>query len=164
MLIPFENISPNARIWIYQSSRNFTVAEKVVIETELQQFTHKWEAHQQPLTASYQILYNRFIVLAVDENYMAASGCSIDKSVEVIRKLSTSLQIDLFDRLTVNYLTHNEWLSCKTAEIKNKVALGEFTPTTMVFNTLAQTKKDLETKMLVPSEETWLKKYFVPVA
>jgi hypothetical protein len=164
MFTPFENLSIHARVWIYQSSRNFTVAEKTVIDTELQQFTSKWEAHQQPLNASYQVLHNRFIVLAVDENYTAASGCSIDKSTEVIRKLSTALQIDLFDRLSVNYLSKGEWLSCKASELKNKINLGEFTPQTMVFNTLAQTKKDLETKMLVPAEETWLKKYFVPVA
>jgi hypothetical protein len=36
------------------------------------------------LVSSYQLKYNRFIILAVDQDVQSATGCSIDASVEFI--------------------------------------------------------------------------------
>jgi hypothetical protein len=40
--------------------------------------------HGTSLVSSYQLKYNRFIILAVDQDVQSATGCSIDASVEFI--------------------------------------------------------------------------------
>jgi hypothetical protein len=170
MFVPFENISPQARIWAYQIPRNLTEAETKTVSNILHDFVQNWQAHQQNLQASYQILHNRFIILAVDEHFEAASGCSIDKSVAVVRQISTLLNVDLFDRLSINYLNHsqnisdnlsnNTWETAKVASLKTKIEKQEFTANTIIFNSLVQTKQDLLTNGIVEASKTWVKKYF----
>jgi hypothetical protein len=43
--------------------------------------------HGTSLESSYQLKYNRFIILAVNQDVQAATGCSIDSSVEFIQSL-----------------------------------------------------------------------------
>jgi hypothetical protein len=159
MFIPFDNLSPQAKIWIYSSPRNFSDLEYAKMIEIIHHFVENWESHQQKLQASYQILDRRFIILAVDESVTKASGCSIDKSVEIIRQLSAILEVDLFDRLSINYTKGQEWQSCKTQDLKNKVMQQEFTNETLVFNTLAQSKEELTANTTLKVAETWLKKY-----
>jgi hypothetical protein len=73
-----------SKIWIYQSNRKFSDAEFSEIETDLQAFLENW-AHTTSLVSSYQLKYNRFIILAVDQDVQTATGCSIDSSVEFIQ-------------------------------------------------------------------------------
>jgi hypothetical protein len=44
-------------------------------------------AYGTSLESSYQLKYNRFIILAVNQDVQAATGCSIDSSVEFIQSL-----------------------------------------------------------------------------
>ena len=67
MYIPFENLPEESRIWIYQSNRKFSDAEFSEIETDLQLFLNDWAAHGTSLESSYLLKYNRFIVLAVNQ-------------------------------------------------------------------------------------------------
>ena len=60
--------------------------------------------------ASGSVLMNQLVVLAVDQDVMNASGCSIDSSVRLMKQLGTELKVDFFDRLFV--------LISKEAEIK----------------------------------------------
>ncbi len=166
MFIPFENLSPQARLWTYQANRSFSETELVTITETLHNFVQHWETHQQPLQASFQIIHNRFIVLAVEENYQAASGCSIDKSVEIMKQLSTTLQIDLFDRLLINYQENlkdnlvQTWKSAQMTSLKAKITAKELTEDTIIFNTLVQTKQELVENVFVKASQTWIKRYF----
>jgi chemotaxis regulatin CheY-phosphate phosphatase CheZ len=96
MYIPFENLPEDSKIWIYQSNRKFSDAEFSEIETEVKSFLESWEAHSVSLESSYQMKYNRFIILAVNQEVQAATGCSIDKSVMFIQKLEQKYNVDLF--------------------------------------------------------------------
>ena len=87
MLIPFENLPLESKIWIYQSNRKFSDAEFSEIEADVISFLEKWEAHSVGLESSYQLKYNRFIIIAVNQEVQAATGCSIDSSVQFIQKL-----------------------------------------------------------------------------
>lgn len=80
MYIPFENLPDESKIWIYQSNRKFSDEEMAEIETDLKAFVENWAAHGTSLEASYQLKYNRFIILAVNQEVQNATGCSIDSS------------------------------------------------------------------------------------
>ena len=85
MYVPFENLPPESKVWIYQSNRKFTEEEWSAIETDLKAFIDSWSAHGTGLEASYLLKYYRFIILAVNQEVQIATVCSIDKSVEFIQ-------------------------------------------------------------------------------
>ena len=103
MYVPFENLPAESKIWIYQSNRKFTDAEFATIETDLKTFIESWAAHGKSLEASYQLKYNRFIILAVNQEVQAATGCSIDASVEFIQSLEKKYTVDLLDKMNVTF-------------------------------------------------------------
>ena len=95
MYIPFDNLPEESKIWIYQSNRKFSDEEMAEIEVGLKDFVENWAAHGTGLEASYQLKYNRFIILAVNQEIQMATGCSIDSSVQFIQNLEQKYSVDL---------------------------------------------------------------------
>jgi len=143
MFIPFENIADQARVWIYQSNRPLSSDEVRFISEETQQFIASWTAHNQQLQASFQLLENLFLVLSVDETNSQASGCSIDKSVHFIQYLEEKLNLSFTDRSKIAIMVNDELTLISFNEFKNQLKAGVHTENTMIFNTLAKTKKDI---------------------
>ena len=100
----FEGFAPNSRTWVYQASRNLTDAEAAEVKQVACTFAADWKSHGAPLKAAADVLYDRFLVMMVNEDAGSASGCSIDSSVAQVRSIGQKLNIDLFDRMTLAYL------------------------------------------------------------
>jgi hypothetical protein len=62
------------------------------------------------MTADSVVLLNRFVIIAADEDRLAASGCSIDSSVRFIKQLGQEFNLDFFNRLMVYVLREREIL------------------------------------------------------
>ena len=103
MLVDFKDLPDSSRIWIYQSNRSFSEVELVEIRAALDQFLSEWTAHGSDLNAGYEIPYNRFIVIALDQSIAGATGCSIDASVRFIQSLEQKYTVDLLDKMNVSY-------------------------------------------------------------
>ena len=95
MMINFDEMPNDSRIWIYQSNRKFSQSEENEISIKIQTFLKDWTAHGSNLFSSYCIRYNRFIVIALNETKNKATGCSIDASVALIQSLEKDYGIDL---------------------------------------------------------------------
>jgi len=103
----FPQLPDTSRVWMYVSDRLFDATESNYIQDALSDFTqNKWATHGTKLMASGSVLMNQLVVLAVDEEVMNASGCSIDSSVRLMKQLGSELQVDFFNRLFV--LVSNE--------------------------------------------------------
>jgi hypothetical protein len=156
MFVPFNELPGTSRIWIYQCNRELKADEVSEIKTLAENFAGIWTAHQATLHASFDILHNIFLVLAVDENKNDASGCSIDKSISFIRHLEQRFNISFFDRLGVAFRIGQE-VKVKTLNdflnFYNKENLADSLP---VFNNLVFTKEDLKTKWEIPLKESWI--------
>jgi hypothetical protein len=161
MFVPFETLSNNARLWIFQGERKFSQEELTIISNRLQLFSNDWSAHGQPLRASFQVKEDRFILLAVDESLHQASGCSIDDSVHVIREIGTLINQDLFRRDLVWFKVGDKVDSVKVSNLKTAFKEGNWGENTLTFNTLAATKDQLAELWQVPAKNTWLKRYMV---
>ncbi|NLR90517.1 hypothetical protein [Flammeovirga agarivorans] len=156
-----DTLADSSRLWIYQSNRAFTSEEITLIKNSLLQFTESWNAHGSDLQSSFDIPYNQFIVIAVDENTAAASGCSIDKCVGVIKQIESHLNISLFERTTIAYLQEEEVATFKLNEAKQLVSEGTITPTTKIFDNTVLNLGDFKSKWIVDAGNSWLKRYFV---
>ncbi len=161
MYIEFDSLPAQARVWIYQASRDFTDSEVLEISTALQNFVSQWQAHGADLQASFQIMYNRFIIIGANQDFHAPSGCSIDASVAVIRQIEEHLSISLFERTQIPFkATNNEIQTIPMSQLKEKIAIGEVNLDSVTFNNLVENIGQLKTKWEVPAKETWLKRYF----
>lgn len=164
MFVPFDALEDSARVWIYQSGRKFTETEKKTISQTLSSFTQQWAAHGSPLKTSFTILYDQFIVLAVDENFNEASGCSIDSSVHVMKAMDEEYSLGLFDRTQVAFLKSGIVMMMKLSELPRGLAENIWQQETLTFNNLIMTKSELANKWIVPTRETWLKRYLTKIA
>jgi len=87
------DLPAHARLWVYKTARDLSHAEQNLVRDRGAAFTSSWAAHGSPLDAVVDVLHNRFVVLAVDEDQALASGCSIDKSVGFIKQLEHDLNL-----------------------------------------------------------------------
>lgn len=151
-----------SRVWVYQSNRAFTSSEVSQINNELELFISTWNAHGSELDASFTIEKNQFIIISVDESVHAASGCSIDKSVGVVRNIESTYNLNLFDRTNIAFLSDSdgEVKTFKLSETKAKVSDGVLLPSTKIFDNTIQTLGDFRNKWLIEAENSWLKRYF----
>ncbi len=160
MYIPFENLPEESRIWIYQSNRKFSDDEVTEIENDLTAFVEEWSAHGTSLEASFILQYNRFIILAVNQEVQQATGCSIDKSVEFIQALEQKYKVDLLDKMNVTYrqgeyITHKSLLDFKRMAKEKAVSSN-----TIVFNNLVNTIEEWKESWEIPAAESWHSRFF----
>lgn len=160
MIIPFENLPLESRIWIYQSNRKFSDEEMTEIESAVKDFVENWAAHGTSLEASYLIKYNRFIIFAVNQEVQAASGCSIDSSVQFIQELEQKYHVDLLDKMNVTF-KNGEFIAHKSLIDFKKMAKDKaVTGATIVFNNLVNTIEEFNEAWEVPAEESWHSRFF----
>ncbi|MBB5395698.1 ABC transporter ATPase [Mucilaginibacter sp. AK015] len=147
--------SSHSRVWIYQSDRKLTDAEVLQAQVLLDNFTAGWAAHGNKLLTKAEIRYNRFFILMVDESQAGASGCSIDSSVNFMKKLEQQFGISLFDRFNLAYRDGEEIRSVPRHQFEELLKTGRITTETIVFNNLAQNLTELQTKWEVPFKDSW---------
>ncbi len=155
MLVPFEDLPNDSRIWIYQSNRKFSDVEVEFITKETKEFLKQWTAHGSELEAGFEIKYHRFIVIGLNQANASASGCSIDTSVRFIQSLERALGVDLLDKMNVTFYS-GDFIAHKTLmEFKEMAKKKSVSPNTVVFNNLVNTKEEYLEFWEVPAKESW---------
>jgi hypothetical protein len=161
-LLP-DNFSGNSRVWIYQSSRLFTLSESLEIESLLNKFSAEWRSHGAEVDAYANLFFGQFVVLMVDESRAGVSGCSTDSSVRFIKSIGEQFKVDFFNRTQLAFYVKNKIqllpMSQLTYAIQNHFIDGN----TLYFNNLVQNKIELEESWIVPIKNSWLgKKLHLP--
>ena len=111
------------------------------------------------MKASFKLFFDQFIVLAADEGYNAASGCSIDGSVRALKSIGLRCGIDFFNRNAVAFKTENEIVLVPSASLRQKYKEGFWNEKTLIFNNIIATKEELEKVWILPADKTWLKRF-----
>ena len=122
----------SSRVWVYQSNRFFSSDEIKFVQDKLKSFIQGWNNHGTNLTADAFVVSPSFVILAVNESDINASGCSIDSSVRFIKQIGEELKIDFFNRLKVLIENNNEF------KYVSLHALADYDDCN-TFNTLVQT-------------------------
>lgn len=155
MIVDFKDLPDSSRVWIFQANRSFNEDELEQIQPKILAFLKDWTAHGQALQAAFEIRYNRFIVLGLDESQASASGCSIDKSVHFIQSLEKEYNVDLLDKMNVSFKS-GEFVAHKPLlDFKKMVKQKAVSPQTIVFNNLVNTKAEYKELWEVPITESW---------
>ena len=160
MLKPFEELSEESKIWIYQSNRKFSDEEFSEIETSLQTFLENWSAHGTSLECGYQLKYNRFIIIAVDQENQMATGCSIDASVQFIQSLEAKYSVDLLDKMNVTFKNGEHIAHKSLIDFKKMAKDKAVTENTIVFNNLVNNIEEYNESWETAAIDSWHSRFF----
>ena len=153
-------MNEQAKIWIYQANKTFSNDQISQLRSMLFDFTNGWTAHNQQLQADFEIKYNRFIILTVDESQAGASGCSIDKSVHLMKQIEQKFNIDLFDRFNIAWKDGEIVKSASREEFEELIKEGVINSETIVFNNLVPTYSAYLNNWEIPFKNSWHSKVF----
>ncbi len=159
MYIPFENLPTHARVWVYQADRKMFASEEEAVSAAMKSFCEQWVAHGQPLQTSFKIEFNQFLIVAVDEGFNNASGCSIDGSVRMLKGFQVKLNLHFLDPSKIAFLIESKICLFSRTELKALFAKGQLTNATPTFNNLVATKADFENQWKIATEKSWMAKY-----
>lgn len=152
------NFSPASRVWVYQSSRLFTMGEALEIEDLLNDFVQSWKSHGYPVKGASYLFFGQFIILMADETDTGVGGCSTDSSVRFIKEIESRFKVNMFDRNNLAFVIKDKIQLLPFSQVQyafeNKFITGE----TIYFNNLVASKEELETNWLIPLKESWLAK------
>lgn len=160
MYVSFDQLSDEARIWIYQANRPLQPEETSTLLPMTREFLERWAAHGRPLQCSATLLYDQFLVLAVEESYQGATGCSVDASVQFVRQLEQTFQISLLDRTQIAFRRTNDTVVTSLNQLKAQIQAGAADADLLVFDNTITQKAALANQWLIPVKESWLGKYF----
>ena len=153
MYLPSNALSENSRIWIYQSDRELTTEEQSNLRSELEKFVSEWTAHNVALSGSFEVLHDRFIVIMIDESKTSASGCSIDKCFNFLKKMESQMNVNFMNRLLLAYKDQDAIKLLPKNKFEELLKAGQLTEETIVFNNLIEKKSELKTKWQIPVKE-----------
>ena len=155
MLVPFNQLPDEARIWIYPSDRPFRAEEITKINEALSSFLAQWTAHSQSLEAGFVLPHDRFIVIGINQKTTQASGCSIDSSVRFIQDFEKQFDIVLLDKMNVTFKQGAYFVHKQLNEFRKMAKSKAVTKETIVFNNLVDNKGDFLKFWEVPSAQSW---------
>ena len=70
-LIP-EDFDPSSKVWIYQSSRLFTMGEALEIEDMMNDFVDNWNSHGEKVKGYANLIFGQFLIIMADETQAGA--------------------------------------------------------------------------------------------
>ena len=156
-LLP-EDFSPDSRVWVYQSSRLFTLKEALEIEVMLHHFTLQWKSHGVAVKGAGFLFFGQFIILMADERVSGISGCSTDSSVRLIKEVEQQFKVTMFDRNTLAFVLKDKVELLPLMELQYAIDNKFINAETLYFNNLVQNKEELEKNWIIPIRDSWLAK------
>ncbi|MDO5614676.1 MAG: hypothetical protein Q4G16_00675 [Cruoricaptor ignavus] len=143
------------RVLVYPASRPFTAKESKTIAEKLYDFLGSWAAHGKPLSSSFKIEKNQFIIIAIDEEKEVASGCSMDALNGLMRELDSEFSLGLFDRMKASFVENGEVKTMKLQDFRTALKNGTISQDIEVFDFSKSTYVAFLSDFLLPLKRSW---------
>lgn len=99
--IDFEALPDHGRLWVFPASRPLTDEEVRRTVDVVDDFLEGWAAHGVPLQSARELRDAHFLLVGVDVDAEAPSGCSIDALVNRLKALGEELDVSFVDHSPV---------------------------------------------------------------
>jgi len=152
----FENMSDEAKVWIYTAGRALLDIEVKQLNDALQAFAIRWESHGKNLNSAAAVQYDRFLVFMVDKGGQGkACGRAIDNSIRFIQQLEKEFGIEFLNRMLLPFEENGRVQICHKDDLNDKLASGLIRDDTIVFNTMVKTKYEYLHDFKIPYAKSW---------
>ena len=154
--IDFDGLPDHGRLWVFPLSRDLTPEERTSVLGLVDAFLDQWAAHGVPLRSARELRAGRFLLVGVDVDAEAPSGCSIDALVNRLRALGTELGVTFIDHAPVWFRDGDGIRAVSRAEFRALADAGETSPETRVFDTsLTVVGQARRGELERPASESW---------
>lgn len=156
-LVKTDSLPDSARVWLYgvDPAPGEDVAAR--LEEEMERFVDGWTAHDEELRAAVDLRAGRFLLIALDESRVSASGCSIDALNRKIRQLQRSHSLEILDGSRIWFASPDGEIRCVgRGEFRRLAAEGTVDPATPVFDLTADRLQEVRSgEWKRPAGESW---------
>ncbi len=90
---PLDRLADDARVWVYGFERALGADDRAALADVLDAFVASWTSHGQPVEAAWDVVHDRFVVLA-GRCEAGLGGCAIDDSVRAVREAAARIGLD----------------------------------------------------------------------
>jgi len=150
----------NSKLWVYQGDREFSYDEMEDIREAMYDFVDNWESHGIPVQGYGNIFHRRFLVFVADETGHGVSGCSTDKSVNLVKQLGARFNADFFNRWMFAFMDENEEIFTMDKDaFAQAYQAGKLKEDSLVFDPLVNTKAKFLTDWVIPIKDSWHKQF-----
>ena len=159
----FSDLPDTARVWIYGAIQPLTPKQVVALDDHMARFLAQWHSHQRPVTPSWQLVHDRFVVVGADESTSGLSGCSIDSMVRNLKDFDTTTGLDFLGTASqVFYRDSAGAIQCVDRPgFANLAKQGVVDDRTVVFNNVITTMAEFRAgRWEVPMSDSWHMKAF----
>ncbi len=160
MYTGFEKLNKSSKVWVFQSSSEIPESLLNKISNDSKDFLNQFTSHGNSLKSSFKLIYNHFLIIAVENIKNEISGCSIDSIIRFVKNLELKYNLSFFDRLIVKYKKNNDNIKstslsgfktiCKTKMIDDDIT---------VFNNLVKNIDELENIWETNIHNSWQKRF-----
>lgn len=151
MLINYQNLSEQANVFLYPSSRKFYANELDELETKIKNFLSDWTE----FSVTYKIKYNRFLLFFITEDAKITTEL-LDKLAQFIMQLEQEYKLTLLDKVNVCFKQGEYVQYQEMKRFRELIKSKSVSKKTIVFNNFIQTKYEYENDWEVNITESWL--------
>ncbi len=149
------HLGDDARVWVYGLDRPLAPGERARLAAVLDAFVAGWTSHAEPVEGAWDVLEDRFLVVAA-RCAAGLGGCAIDDGVRAVREAAARVGVDPLRRDLVFWRTPDGWVRVDTrADFAARVAAGEVGDDTPVFDTTVSTLGDLRARFETTMARSW---------
>ena len=154
--VSFADLPDHGRLWVFPINRDLDESETERCLNVVDGFLAQWAAHGTPLRSARDFRDSRFLLIGVDVDAEAPSGCSIDALVNQLKGLGDTMGITFIDHAPVWFRDDNDIQTRSRSEFRTLAASGGVTRSTHVFDTsLVRIGQARSGELERPASETW---------
>jgi hypothetical protein len=154
--ISFDALPGHGRLWVFPATRDLTDAEANAFLTAVDDFLATWSAHGAALRSGRELIERRFLLVGVDVDAEAPSGCSIDALMTRLRAVGDSMGVALIDHAPVWFRQAGSIRTLSRPEFRALAAEGDVDADVHVFDTTLTRIDDFRAgKLERPATDTW---------
>ena len=157
MYTRFENISSEARVWIYILSEKLTKSKTQQLENNLVDICNLWKSHGKIITSTYLIYKNQFILFFAEEDEI--SGCSIDSTNNNLRKILNQLNINLDSNSKIGIFIDDKVVLNNRDSVIDLIKKKHINKSNKMINTTVINKRDYINNWILTIENSWLNNF-----
>ncbi|WP_456376924.1 ABC transporter ATPase [Lutibacter sp.] len=159
MIVDFKQIPNDGKLWIFPSNRKFYPQEIAGLKEEIKAFLSEWDDGEFVIKSCYQLEYNRFIIITVDDSQHSLSIQAHDLLITFIQELENIYKIILLDKINVCY-KQGEFVQYKDLkDFKKMMKAKGVSQKTVVFNNMITTKQELKHDWEINIMDSWLGRF-----
>jgi hypothetical protein len=154
--VPFSSLPDHGRLWVFPLSRTLDDAESERCLEVVDGFLAQWAAHGVALRCGRELRDDRFLLIGVDVDAEAPSGCSIDALMTRLRSLGQAMGVTFIDHAPVWFRDGDAVRSVARSDFRVLAAEGQVSADTHVFDTTLTKVGQLRMGALErPASATW---------